>query len=202
MKKLIYAALIAGALLAAVLPCRSAEASIAVSKIDTREKLKREVGQIFTSSARFYNIDEGVLRSICFAETGAWSLHRRITIVSPTGAVGICQILPSTARYHCGASTNLYVALQNIRCAAKILAWEKKYYCGNNLDCLAGSYLCGPTGYRHGCYTNREAWPGYRSRFHGALREYRAGQILKLQLIALRLDNPALILHLSLGGAV
>ena len=157
-----------------------------------------QIDTAFAQAAHAHGVREGQLRAICYAETGSWSARERPTEVSPTSAAGICQITARTAGDHC-PDADLLDLRENIDCAARIIRWQMTHYCGTDFVCNAGSYLCGPTGYRMNCYTNRSAWPKYRHRAIRFLEIYRAAHRLHAVMLAIALEEPALALAFA-GG--
>ena len=80
-----------------------------------------------------------VLKALCWWESG-W----QTAIVSNTGAIGVCQLEPSTVTfvdtYLVGASLDPHVAAQNIQLGAAFLAWLLRSTAGDVSLALAGYY--------------------------------------------------------------
>lgn len=92
----------------------------------------------FASAAAAYGVPVAVLEALCWWESG-W----QGAIVSSTGAVGVCQIEPSTARLvnrSLGRSLNPAVPAQNIALGAAYLASLLRATGGNVGLALAGYY--------------------------------------------------------------
>ena len=93
----------------------------------------------FVHAASTYNVPLPLLEAMCWWESG-W----QTTVVSRTGAVGVCQIEPSTAafvdQYLVGAPLDPHVADQNIAIGAAYLASLLKATGGDAGRALAGYY--------------------------------------------------------------
>lgn len=93
----------------------------------------------FAQAASTYGVSLPLLEALCWWESGWQS-----TVVSSTGAVGVCQIEPSTAsfvnRYLVHGALDPHVASQNIAIGAAYLASLLRATGGNAAQALAGYY--------------------------------------------------------------
>jgi soluble lytic murein transglycosylase-like protein len=92
----------------------------------------------FAGAAATYGVPMAVLEALCWWESGWQS-----AIVSSTGAIGVCQIEPSTARLvnqSLGRSLDPAVPAQNIALGAAYLASLLRATGGNVGLALAGYY--------------------------------------------------------------
>jgi LysM repeat protein len=93
----------------------------------------------FASAAARYGVPVPLLEALCWWESG-W----QTAIVSPTGAVGVCQIEPYTTsfvdRYLAGAALDPEVAAQNIDIGAAYLASLLRATGGDVGQAVAGYY--------------------------------------------------------------
>ena len=93
----------------------------------------------FDAAAATYGVPAAVLKAMCWWESG-W----QTSIVSSTGAIGVCQLEPATVtfvdHYLVGAPLDAHVAAQNIRLGAAFLAWLLRSTAGNVSLALAGYY--------------------------------------------------------------
>lgn len=93
----------------------------------------------FATAASRYGVPVSLLEALCWWESG-W----QAAIVSPTGAIGVCQIEPYTAtfvdRYLAGAALNPNVAAQNIAIGAAYLSALLRATGGDVGQAVAGYY--------------------------------------------------------------
>lgn len=90
---------------------------------------------IFEKAADKYGVDVKLLETIGYNES-----RFQTTATSSTGAQGIMQLMPSTAKSY--GVTNAYDPEQNIMAAAHILSDKLKEFNGD-LDLAIGAYGCG-----------------------------------------------------------
>ncbi len=117
----------------------------------------------FSVTARRYGLNKSMLVGIARAETGHLRGKRRERAVSRSGALGVMQILPSTAAWMCQEKkSELFNKIKNIDCAGRYLRWLRRY-CKTE-KCLVGSYRHGHRGYkRHGWRKDRAYWRRYNN---------------------------------------
>ncbi len=96
---------------------------------------REEARQLVEDAARRYGIDEHLLRSLVKAESGY-----RQDAVSPKGAIGLMQLMPSTARMYGADPTD---AVQNVEAGTRYLAELLLKYDGGVYRALA-AYNAGP----------------------------------------------------------
>jgi LysM repeat protein len=92
----------------------------------------------FAQAASTYGVPVSLLEALCWWESG-W----QESVVSPTRAIGVCQIEPSTAAFvntTAGSHLDPHVASQNIDLGAWYLATLLRATGGNASDALAGYY--------------------------------------------------------------
>ncbi len=90
---------------------------------------------IFEKAAKKYGIDVKILETIGYNES-----RFQTTATSSSGAQGIMQLMPSTAKSY--GVTNAYDPEQNIMAGAHIISDKLKEFNGN-LDLAIGAYACG-----------------------------------------------------------
>lgn len=112
-------------------PAASAEATAASPAAPSPEEARRLVEE----AARKYGIDAAFLHSVVKAESGY-----RQDAVSPKGAIGLMQLMPSTARIYGADPTD---AAQNVDAGARYLAELLLKYDGGVYRALA-AYNAGP----------------------------------------------------------
>src|SRR5713226_1040747 len=106
------------------------------------------------SAARKYRVDPRVLWTIAYLET-----RFRVDQVSPKGARGLMQFIPSTAKRF--NLTNPYDALQSIDAAARYVSELTKQFNGR-LDLVLASYNSGETAVD--CFLNGRTVRTHRGR--------------------------------------
>ena len=93
----------------------------------------------FASAAATYGVSLPLLEALCWWESG-W----QVAIVSPDGAVGVCQVEPATAafvdQFLVDTDLNPSTAAQNIDLGAAYLASLLRQTAGNVSEALAGYY--------------------------------------------------------------
>ena len=90
---------------------------------------------IFQKAAKKYGVDVKILETIGYNES-----RFQATATSSSGAQGIMQLMPSTAKSY--GVTNAYDPEQNIMAGAHIISDKLKEFNGN-LDLAIGAYACG-----------------------------------------------------------
>lgn len=105
-----------------------------VSSGATSSKLPNDIQTIINTAATAHGLDPKIVTAQCIAESGG-----NPNAVSPTGAIGLMQLLPSTARQL--GVTNIYDPTQNVEAACKYLSQQYKKF-GNYTHAL-GAYNAG-----------------------------------------------------------
>lgn len=106
-------------------------------------------GPLLRAAARAYDVPVPWMAAIATIETGLWSNKpsRQASIVSPAGAIGVMQVMPSTARYLGFTPQEMTDPAKNTMAAAKLIAEKREKY-GPHLPAIAASYnsgrLCSP----------------------------------------------------------
>jgi soluble lytic murein transglycosylase-like protein len=115
---------------------------------------------VFAAAARKYNVDPRVLWTLAYLET-----RFRADQVSPMGAQGLMQFIPSTgARFNL---TNPFDAVQSIDAAARYVAELTRQFNGR-LDLVLAAYNSGETTVD--CYLNGRTVRAKSQRFHQSTR--------------------------------
>ena len=110
------------------------------SRLQPRARMRKRAlayEPFIASTARKYRVDPRVLWTIAYLET-----RFRVDQVSPKGARGLMQFMPSTAKRF--NLTNPYDALQSIDAAARYVSELTKQFNGR-LDLVLASYNSGET---------------------------------------------------------
>jgi Transglycosylase SLT domain len=110
------------------------------SRLQPRPRMRKRAliyEPFIASAARKYRVDPRVLWTIAYLET-----RFRVDQVSPKGARGLMQFIPSTAKRF--NLTNPYDALQSIDAAARYVSELTKQFNGR-LDLVLASYNSGET---------------------------------------------------------
>jgi soluble lytic murein transglycosylase-like protein len=98
---------------------------------------------MIVQESRAAGVDPALMMALVAQESGF-----RPWAVSPSGARGLSQLMPATARWACpdlpGA---LWDARQNVRCGVRYLSWQLRDFRGNEAAALL-AYHDGPTGAR------------------------------------------------------
>lgn len=105
-----------------------------------------DLGMVFETSAKKYDIDSRLLLSMCVTES-----HLRKKVVSRYGAVGMCQVVP---RYHSTTRSQMMNYRKNVDKAAEIIA-ELQEECNGNMKCVIHSYTVGKYAYKKGTRSPR-----------------------------------------------
>ncbi|HWW54799.1 MAG TPA: transglycosylase SLT domain-containing protein [Acidimicrobiales bacterium] len=94
---------------------------------------------VFRRWARAYGVSASLVEALTWMESG-WQNK----VVSPTGAIGIGQLEPSTVKFVCGTllhvSLNPHVSADNIRMTARFLRWLLDQTHGDVATAIGGYY--------------------------------------------------------------
>ena len=120
------------------------------------------IPQFIKGCCQVYGIDERVAVGVIRTESSG-----RVNVESKTGAIGLMQVLPSTARWFCSDSTltvrDLADPFENIRIGIRYLASLKSEHKGNMRLALL-SYNRGPGTVQRALKHHRNPDNGYYSR--------------------------------------
>lgn len=100
------------------------------AKLDSNDKKQVSLDDIFKEAAEKYNVSEDLLKAIGYHES-----RFKTDAVSSAGAIGVMQLMPSTAQYL--GVEDPYDPYQNIMGAAKLLNKLSDMYDGNQSLMLA-----------------------------------------------------------------
>lgn len=105
--------------------------SVETAKLDAEESTKEiSLNDIFKEAAKKYNVSEDLLKAIGYHES-----RFQTDVVSQAGAIGVMQLMPSTAEYL--GVEDPRDPYQNIMGAAKLLGKLSEMYDGNQSLMLA-----------------------------------------------------------------
>lgn len=112
------------------------------NKVKKVEKEITEIDKIISKYAKEYGVDENLAHAVATVESG-----KKHVVKSHSGAVGVFQVLPSTAR---SMGENPYTIEGNIKTGVKYLAYLDKKFNGN-VDKVLSAYNAGPNAVvKHG----------------------------------------------------
>jgi soluble lytic murein transglycosylase-like protein len=105
-------------------------------RITTSFSLKDDLENIITTASRKYNVDSNLIKAVIKNESNYNS-----QAVSPAGAVGLMQLMPSTARAL--GVTNIFDPTENIEGGTKYLRQMLDRYDGD-MELALAAYNAGP----------------------------------------------------------
>ena len=108
--------------------------SLMKNRIGT-DRLKSQYDDVFNRISQIIDIDVNLLKSVAYIESGFNN-----NSVSSAGAIGIMQIMPSTAQRF--GATDIHDPVQNIAVGAALLKFLMVKY-DNNLDLVLAAYNAG-----------------------------------------------------------
>lgn len=104
--------------------------------IQTMSKNISDIDMLINKYSKQYGVDRNLAHAVAKVESNKQQNAR-----SKSGAVGVFQIMPSTAK---GLGINPYNTNQNIKCGIKYLSYLNKKFNGNT-DLVLSAYNAGPS---------------------------------------------------------
>ena len=107
-------------------------------RVVTSSTLDLEYKEMAVRTAQKHAIDPELFKALIKQES-AWNKH----IISPKGATGLTQLMPTTAKEHCGLEpVDLVDAEKNIDCGASYFAAQLKRF--GSVELALAAYNSGP----------------------------------------------------------
>lgn len=109
--------------------------TLILRQLEESEKEIKDIDKLIDKYAKQFGVDKKLCHAVAIVESG-----KKQEIVSSSGAVGVMQVLPQTAK---AMSENAYDTESNIRAGVKYLAYLNKKFNGDTDKVIAG-YNAGP----------------------------------------------------------
>lgn len=109
--------------------------TLILRQLEESEKEIKDIDKLIDKYAKQFGVDKKLCHAVAIVESG-----KKQEIVSSSGAVGVMQVLPQTAK---AMSENAYDIESNIRAGVKYLAYLNKKFNGDTDKVIAG-YNAGP----------------------------------------------------------
>lgn len=109
--------------------------TLILRQLEESEKEIKDIDKLIDKYAKQFGVDKKLCHAVAIVESG-----KKQEIVSSSGAVGVMQVLPQTAK---AMSENAYDTESNIRAGIKYLSYLNKKFNGDTDKIIAG-YNAGP----------------------------------------------------------
>jgi soluble lytic murein transglycosylase-like protein len=109
--------------------------TLILRQLEESEKEIKDIDKLIDKYAKQFGVDKKLCHAVAIVESG-----KKQEIDSSSGAVGVMQVLPQTAK---AMSENAYDTESNIRAGVKYLAYLNKKFNGDTDKVIAG-YNAGP----------------------------------------------------------